>query len=284
MKSVIKIVLVLIMVSVALKVTAQNWYDGLEPVNIEEASRLSFKDNIKTYVHQSGLSGDNLNKALDIFLNQRNPNKLLELATELSKAGYAIGDYWIGWCYEGGEGTNFNPELAVKYFLKAANAKIPFPFAFRSLGYAYGNGDGVQRNMQTALDWFMKGAETIEADMYKGDCYRCAANIVSGNNGVASNPKKAYELYLKAAQISQDPQSYYNLGIMKLKGEGTTFNETEGWNWIIKAAELNHSEAQYVYGTYLIEVLNKKEDGIKWLNQAAKNGNTNAILYLEYLK
>lgn len=284
MKSIIKRISIMMFLLMSLNANAQKWYDGLERISEEDASRLSFESEIKSYIKQSGLSGDNLNKALDIFLNQHNPKKLLELAKDLSKAGYSIGDYWIGWCYEGGEGVNFNPELGVNYFKKAANAKIPFPFAFRSLGYAYGNGNGVTKNLATALNWYIKGAESIDADIYKGDCYRCAAILMNIGEGVAKNSKKAYEFLLKSVQIYPDPRCMYNLGVMKLKGEGTTFNEREGWEWINKAAKLDHPEAQYVYGVYLIEMLKNKNEGKKWLMQSARNGNTNAILYLEHIK
>lgn len=73
-------------------------------------------------------------------------------ATKLSNIGYAIGDYFLGWCYEGGECVPLNLKKAQEFFYKAANHKQPFNWAYRSLGFSYLDGDSGTKDYKEALN------------------------------------------------------------------------------------------------------------------------------------
>ena len=48
-------------------------------------------------------------------------------------------------------------------------------------------------------------------------------------------------------------------------------NEEEGVKWLLKAANMNHAEAQYYLGNYCL-FEGKEDEALKWLKKSAKNG------------
>lgn len=247
----------------------------------EEAIKAGILKDLADYVSRSGLKDDDLNKAIDIFMKQDQPEIVFANSKELSNAGFAIGDYGLGWCYEGGEGTAFDQNNAFKFFQKAANAAIPFDLAYRSLGYHYSNGDGVGKDLTQAFKWFSKGADSITMDQYRSDCLRCMANMLLNGEGVNQNEEEAFRLYCESAQLFPQPRAAYMAGMMKLKGIGTEKNEEQALIWIEKAAKLRHPKAQFIYGVFLIHEKGNITEGEKWVMDAAINGDTDAMMYIQ---
>lgn len=250
----------------------------------EEAVKAGLKEELKEYFILSELNSSAQDMALNIFLMQDNPSKVLSCSRELSSAGYAIGDYGLGWCYEGGEGVAFDQEKAFKYFQKAATAKVPFPLAYRSLGYHYSNGDGTIKNEKEAYKWFTKGASDISMKQYKSDCLRCMANMRLNGEGVSQSESEAFRLYCESANLYPNPKSSYMAGVLTLQGVGTSQNEVQAMVWLEKAAKLGHPNAQLIFGLYLIDRKNQKAEGEKWIMRAASNGNTDAMMYFQESK
>lgn len=250
----------------------------------EEAMKAGIIKELSSYISQSGLTGKKLDKALDIFLKQNQPEIVFTISTELSQAGYAIGDYGLGWCYEGGEGTSFDQDKAFQCFSKAATADVPFDLAYRSLGYHYSNGDGVKKNLSQAYKWYSKGAECISMRQYKSDCLRCKANMLLNGDGVAQNEVEAFRRYCESAELYPQPQATYMAGIMKLQGIGTAKNEDQALIWLEKAAKLNHPKAQFIFGVFLIHEKGNRTDGEKWVMKAAVNGDTDAMIYIQQME
>lgn len=255
-----------------------------EDNTLEDALKAGLKNELRTYISQAGLYGTNLDKALDILLLQRTPGIVFSRATELSNSGYSIGDYGLGWCYEGGEGVPFDQHKAFAYFNKAANAKIPFPLAYRSLGYSYSNGDGIAKDTYEAYKWFSKGAKTITIPQYQSDCLRCMANMLLKGEGVQKDEVEAFNHYCLSASISPNPKSSYMAGILKLQGVGTNADEEQAMVWLEKAAKLGHPKAQFIYGIYLVDRKKDPTEGEKWIMKAAVNGDSDAIIYFQEQK
>lgn len=247
----------------------------------EEAMKAKILKDLADYVSRSGLKDDGLNKAIDIFMKQDQPEIVFANSKELSNAGFAIGDYGLGWCYEGGEGTAFDQNNAFKFFQKAATAAVPFELAYRSLGYHYSNGDGVEKNLTQAYKWFSKGADCITMDQYRSDCLRCMANMLLNGEGVNQNEEEAFRLYCKSTQLFPQPRAAYMAGMMKLNGIGTKKNEAQALIWIKKAAQLGHPKAQFIYGVFLIHENGNITEGEKWVMNAAINGDTDAMMYIQ---
>ncbi len=247
----------------------------------EEAMKAGILKDLSNYISSSGLKGDGLNKAIDIFMKQDQPEIVFANSMELSNAGFAIGDYGLGWCYEGGEGTAFDNDKAFRFFLKAATATIPFDLAYRSLGYHYSNGDGVEKDLAQAYKWFSKGAAAITMEQYKSDCLRCMANMLLNGEGVGQNEKEAFRLYCESAQLFPQPSAAFMAGMMKLNGIGTDKNEEHALIWIEKAAKLGHPKAQFIYGVFLIHEKGNVSEGEKWVMKAARNGDTDAMIYIQ---
>lgn len=251
----------------------------------EEAIRAGYKKDFSNYIKKSGIPDNDMNRVIETYFIKRDIPNIFPLGEELSKKGYSIGDFIMAWCYEGGEGVEFNLDKAYQYHYKAATAAVPFELSYRSLGYIFGNGEGVKKDIPTALNWFLKGAENINEEQYKSDCYRCIANFYSEGEGVKKDKIMAFKYYKLADETMDiDPRPAYNIGLMYLTGEGTNEDLSQGLKYMEKAAKGGHPMAQFIIGTFLIETKKDPVKGKEWVEKAAKNGNTDAIMYLNQLQ
>ncbi len=84
-----------------------------------------------------------------------------------------------------------------------------------------------------------------------------------------------------------DPDSQFDLGLRLVTGEGLKKNESEGVQWLTKAANQDHLRAQHVLGSLHEEGLGVKQDmakALEWYKKSANNGfamaqHSLAILY-----
>jgi TPR repeat protein len=80
-----------------------------------------------------------------------------------------------------------------------------------------------------------------------------------------------------------DVKAQYDVGNMYLKGQGTTRDAKEAFNWFSKAAEQGYSRAEYKLG-YLYQrgtgVTKNQDKAYTWLKKSAQKGYTPAMFYL----
>lgn len=111
--------------------------------------------------------------------------------------------------------------------------------AQNSLACAYYNGDGIEKNIPTALDLFEKSAAG-------GDNYglsNLAYRYRYGKDGYAKDLKKAFDLYLQAAEQGHVP-AQETVGIFYDFGYGIEQDDTKAVEWYTKAATKGRSLAQ----------------------------------------
>lgn len=251
------------------------------------------QDDLAKYYSKVNI--DNETKAIvdECFRNMAtNATIVFANAQKISKKGYSIGDYLLGWCYEGGEGTDYNPQQSVVFFLKAANAHIPFPYAYQALGVHYYQAIGVPRDVKKSFYWYKKGAESIVNSDLKADCICSMAVQYQYGEGVKQDSKEACRLYEIAASMGNG-RAARNLSNRYALGEGVVKDVTKSFYWMEKAAELGDVDFQFLTGIIYytggnedllkIEKINK-EKGIFWLKEAAKNGSLDAMKAINELR
>lgn len=116
--------------------------------------------------------------------------------------------------------------------------------AQNSLACAYYNGDGVEKDIPTALDLFEKSAAG-------GDNYglsNLAYRYRYGKDGYAKDLKKAFVLYLQAAEQGHTSAQEI-VGIFYDFGYGIEQNDKKAVEWYTKAATKGHSVAQNNLGS-----------------------------------
>jgi len=252
-----------------------------------------------------------LGKAIYLLRNKKY-EEALTLLMEADKYGDARASFLIGLSYDYGHGVEQDYKEAVKWYHKAADAKIEDAclnlgtlyekgcgveqdykeaaklyrkaaelgndLAMFKLGYFYDNGYGVSPDGNESISWYQKAA-------CKGDCtsmFNLALIYQFGRNGIKQNYLKAAEWYRKAADLG-DVASMINLGQFYDNGSGVAQNYLEAAKWYRKAADLGNADAMNNLG-----VLYDNGDGVeqnyleafKYFNRAAGLGNTDAMCNL----
>lgn len=106
-----------------------------------------------------------------------------------------FAQYYLGLCYQNGEGVERDYEKAVSLFRRAADREYPQAEAIFELGRCYEEGLGVPKDMTLAVRTYEKAAQ--EGDMraaYRlGECYE-------HGRGVKKELSRALEWYSRAAE------------------------------------------------------------------------------------
>ena len=164
---------------------------------------------------------------------------------------------------------------AIKWFETAA--KNGSAEACEILGNMYLKGESVPRDPQKALSWYEKG-------MKRGSlaCMRSAGFRYAYGDGASQNFSLAQTHFLKPAEHG-DISAQWGLGYCYYKQN----NAREAFNWLSKAAEAGHSNAQYYLGTlytmHLDGIPHDSKMAFYWLDKAALNGNQDAFNYVQRL-
>lgn len=272
--------------------------------SIEELLMDQCHNEFKEYFAAERFSQEDMKSALKLVTLVSQPQRLISLAKQLSSKGYSIGDYWLGWCYEGGEGVNMDYDKAFYYFHKAANHRNPFPYALEKLGSYYYSGAGVPQNYNEAYKWFEKGNQIIKHKDYRAVCmYRMAYILLNKENAGSSEYESAFNLFCQVADLSKkengfdfDHTSYdglvpymhkhaaYVAGMLILRKGVHGRNETEGIHLLERSAELGDDEGQYALGIYLLSNNKNDTNGLNWIKKSAAQGNSDALIFLNQSK
>lgn len=231
-----------------------------------------------------------VSKMVNIMLQDGDKQTLFSCAKQLSNKGYSIGDYFLGYCYEGGEGCEFNPELAFKYFMKAATAEIPFCWAYRSLGYCYRQGNGTPVDHKEQYKWFKKATETIKAERYLASSYLCLGICFHNGLYVEVDLEKAISCYTKVIESKDEVYSVYAASNLALLYFNDLNDYSKSYYYASIAADLGEQDWQFMvgdaflsglFGRYPIE--KDRNKAIMYLKKAASQGNVDAAIKLNEL-
>jgi len=259
-----------------------------------------------------------------------------------AEQGSAQAQYALGKCYEKGTGISKNLEEAAQWYEKAAeqghhgarsrlqdiegNDPIAWFKKHAALGDAgaqfgwgmcYATGEGVEKDIAKALEWVEKAAAQghrqaqeslqqykekgtffsepkIEASHYReaaeqGDaqaCYMLSMCYSRGIGGVEKNVEKGIEWLTKAADQGH-AQAQWLLGVRYQNAEGVDRDFVKAVTLFKQSADQNFAEAQFMLGVaYQYGVGVKKDVALatEWFEKAAAQDNEDAREKLDELQ
>jgi uncharacterized protein len=189
----------------------------------------------------------------------------------------------LGGCYHYGLGTTPDFAMAAKYYrLSAAQTNY---VAMKSLGYLLMNGLGVETNLDAAKYWSERAAKEggNRRAMYNLGGLYCL-NYPDTNSMV-----EAFQWLKQSAELD-DPLACCQLANFYYRGWGVVETNFATYHyWLIKAAMLGATEAQYVMGAAYRTgdgVPQDLESSLVWYQKAAAKNHPKAFydLALHYLE
>lgn len=180
------------------------------------------------------------------------PNKAFSLWQKTAEMGDAEGLFWVGVLYGTGDVVSQDYVKSTQYFQKAANQG--YADALYQLGVYKMHGFGCDIDWKEALDYCIAAAERGCAD---------AANEAGyiydrGEHGVKKDDKKAFEWFLKAAEMNHTEAIRYVIGAYH---DGLVEDEDgdKYLYWAGKALKLNIPEVYLQVGYYMYQDENYEE-------------------------
>ena len=142
------------------------------------------------------------------------------------------GSYKCGFLYYYGLGVGEDEEIALSYFLKAADDDMAESYFY--IGQIYCN----KEDYQKAFMWFEKSAE---AGYYSG--MDGLGGLYYFGDGVETDYKEAYKWLSQAAE-GNNADACFLVGHMYEFGNGVSASHSKAMSYYRKAAELNDDRAQ----------------------------------------
>ncbi len=200
--------------------------------------------------------------------------KAIELFQKAVDKGNVYGKYWLGICYDEGNGVDANFTKANTLYKEAFTefskmAEIGDAKALCYLGLCYLHGLGTEKNKELSIAAYKKSAE---------QGYAVAQNNLGAYYETTQSYTEAVKWYRLAAEqgyaVAQN-----NLGSCYDLGYGVTQSYTEAVKWYRLAAEQGEASAQCSLG-YSYEngygVTQSYTEAIKWYRLAVEQGNAHA--------
>jgi len=173
--------------------------------------------------------------------NVRQARQWFERAAAL---GDAEGMYNVGVFHNNGQaGLPVDPDLALDYFIRAANAPNPFPMALHAVGQYFMRPETGKQNLSLAREYFMRAAELNSADGH----FSLAMMYRDGTAGIVDIPMCVVHLAL-AIQLGHIRASNF-LAHGLMDPESWFFHygrEVEAEQWLARAKLLESRDEALV--------------------------------------
>ncbi|HVT81949.1 MAG TPA: hypothetical protein VHM90_14995, partial [Phycisphaerae bacterium] len=172
--------------------------------------------------------------------------------------------FWVGYLYETGRGTERNTTEAARWYQSAADQKnTP---AMINLGLLYERGLGVTKDYKKAIDLYKQAADLKDATGMRNMAY-----LYEGGFGVEKDLAEAMRWYQKGA-AQNDPSSLYCIGLFYEQGKGVPVDYQQAIAWYVKAADLKYARAMNSLGVLYETGRGVKQDlaaALDWYKKAA---------------
>lgn len=225
----------------------------------------SDEEAIKWYLRGLGVP-DVYGATFDDLLHQFNGDDAFRIRNRTPERANVM--YKLGRYYEEGRGAKKNMGRAAFWYYQAAfwSTRVNdwAPAAWYKMGEFFEKGIGVDKDPHQAITCYASAGD------YPGA--KEAVRRVREENGIRTD----FEIWQEAAERGET-YAMENLGESYINGWYDVEKDPEkGFEWLLKAAELGHTLAQYQVGNYYLkgEIVPKDEtEGVKWLKKAsAMNG------------
>jgi TPR repeat protein len=172
---------------------------------------------------------------IETNINFQNAFELYQKAAEL---GSSVAQFNLTHMYIFGKGIDKDYNKAFE--LSSTLAGQEYPRGMNLLGYCYELGVGTNINKQKASEFYQKGA-----DLGNNMAQYNLARMYRKGDIVNRDYNKAFELCQKSAADGEYPNGIHKLGCCYDFGIGTSINKQKAVKLYQKAANLEHSLAQY---------------------------------------
>lgn len=153
-----------------------------------------------------------------------------------AQSGDAKAQFYMGFCYEYGQGVSTDKHQAFEWYLKAAEQG--YDTAQRDVARFYESGQGVSTDLHEAFEWFRKAAEQGERySEYRVACYYYWAK------GIKQDYNQAVYWWRKSADQGDNWSQYY-LGVCYEYGQGVNKDINQAVEWYQKSARQGDKDAQ----------------------------------------
>ena len=236
-------------------------------------------------MHDLGrMFADGLGRDADVGLAQKWYEKALEafLVREESvkKKEKPYLQYRIGKMYASGLGAEQNYEKAAHWFSQAA--AMDHKYAQYSLAGLYRRGRGVEQNDIRAFSLYMSSAEQGNpyASLELAKMYRDGFGTEPDLQQAEWRFQNAYSGFVVLEEKSHDDKLQYRIGQMLHTGTGTSKDDEGAARYWEKSAKLGNINAQYALGTLWLETgSGDSGQAVEWLTKAA-NAEHSAAQYV----
>ena len=208
--------------------------------------------------------------------------KRFERYKRLAELGSPDGMCSLGYAYLEGDGVGEDPQKALEWLRKAAEAGSPQ--AMQGLGdmlnCAYDNGSG-EKNQKEALKWYLRAFEAGNPDCFNeiGDCY-------SEGNGIERDAKESvrfYRLGTERGDESERGEARMNLGLCSAIGFGVEKDLAQARRLIRGGDAAFPEDESYFRAICLQSGLGMEKDEAeseRLMRKAAEAGNPDAAFQL----
>ncbi|KAG5275934.1 hypothetical protein AALO_G00126130 [Alosa alosa] len=138
----------------------------------------------------------------------------------------------------------------------------------------------VEEELNTQMGETDDVVQYIKLQAERGDieAQKHLANILFwGLNGVSKDVATAVKWYARSALQMTDAKAMFDYSILLVKGQGVKKNVTIGLQLMEKAAAMGSTEALNGLGWYYSTIVKEPKRALKYFQQAAQNGSSNAI-------
>ena len=193
----------------------------------------------------------------EYFYDNNYLNSALELFRQASSLGNSRSQYIVGFMTQYGQGIEANEKEAIKWYKKSNEPEAKIQLAV------------------------LEGKDVIHDPQ---QLFNEAFDFYYGKNGVEKDYKKAFSLFLEAAEKG-DAKAQNMVGCMYDEGEGIDKNRSKALYWFKKSALQGNMIAQYNLGLrYELgkDVTPDATTAFSWYKNSASQGYSEALCKLGY--
>lgn len=197
-------------------------------------------DKAKTaFRQQEADANTSLARAREAY-DQKDYTNALAWYRKAADLGHADAQFWVGYLYEVGRGTDKNETEAAKWYQNAVDQKnTP---AMVNLALLYEKGRGVTRDLPRALALYKQAADLNDLSAMRNIAY-----LHDNGIGVPRDSAEALRWYRKAADM-KDPSATFVVGLFYEQGKSVPVDYNQAVAWYTKAADLKYARAMNSLG------------------------------------
>jgi TPR repeat protein len=199
------------------------------------------------------------------------PTKIVRAWRKTADGGHSQAQFFIGLCYEFGNGVTEDHKTAAEWYAKAAAQGDAH--ALCNLGLLFEHGKGVVQDLKTAAACYAKSAAQGNAVGQNNLGFLYARGL-----GVAQDVKTAVEWYAKAA-AQGDAAAQCSLGAAYGRGKGVAQDFKAATAWFGKSAAQGNPRGQFNLGAAYELGQGVAQDfkaAASWYAKAAAQGDADA--------